>query len=108
MLPFAPGSCAEIRDQEWLIRRVDPSAGDAWLLTCHGISDLLRGQSPVLLTDLKGSIEVLDPAKIRLVPDTSPTDNTTLLYLESWCFARVAIDLWIKAQSTMLMDQSDD
>ena len=44
MLPFAPGSRAVIRDEEWLIRRIDPSTDGGWLLTCDGISDLVRGQ----------------------------------------------------------------
>ena len=83
MLPFAPGSRAEIRDEEWLIRRVDPSADGGWLLTCDGISDLVRGQSALFLTELEDSIEILDPAKTVLVPDTSPTYNATMLYLES-------------------------
>ena len=83
MLPYAPGSRAEIRDEEWLIRRVDPSADGGWLLTCEGISDLVRGQSSLFLTELEDSIEVLDPAKTQLVPDTSPTYNATMLYLES-------------------------
>ena len=83
MLPFAPGSRAEIRDEEWLIRRVDPSADGGWLLTCDGISDLVRGQSALFLTELEDSIEILDPAKTLLVPDTSPTYNATMLYLES-------------------------
>lgn len=83
MLPFAPGTRAEIRDEEWLIRRVDPSADGGWLLTCDGISDLVRGQSALFLTELEDSIEILDPAKTLLVPDTSPTYNATMLYLES-------------------------
>lgn len=83
MLPYAPGSRAEIRDEEWLIRRVDPSADGGWLLTCEGISDLVRGQSSLFLTELEDKIEVLDPAKTQLVPDTSPTYNATMLYLES-------------------------
>ena len=83
MLPYAPGSRAEIRDEEWLIRRVDPSADGGWLLTCEGISDLVRGQSSLFLTELEDGIEVLDPAKTQLVPDTSPTYNATMLYLES-------------------------
>ena len=66
MLPYAPGSRAEIRDEEWLIRRVDPSADGGWLLTCDGISDLVRGQSSLFLTALEDSIEVLDPAKTQL------------------------------------------
>lgn len=83
MLPFAPGSRAVIRDEEWLIRRVDPTTDGGWLLSCDGISELVRGQSALFLTALEGKIEVLDPAQTELVPDTSPTYNATLLYLES-------------------------
>lgn len=83
MLSFAPGSRAVIRDEEWLIRRVDPTTDGGWLLTCDGISELVRGQSALFLTELEGKIEVLDPAQTELVADTSPAYNATLLYLES-------------------------
>lgn len=92
MLPFAPGSRAVIRDEEWLIRRIDPSADGAWLLTCDGISDLVRGQTALFLTALEDTIEVLDPAKTALVPDTSPAYNATILYLESLRRRSVAND----------------
>jgi len=92
MLPFAPGSRAVIRDEEWLIRRIDPSADGGWLLTCDGISDLVRGQPALFLTALEDTIEVLDPAKTELVPDTSPTYNATVLYLESLRRRSVAND----------------
>ncbi len=92
MLPFAPGSRAVIRDEEWLIRRVDPAADGGWLLTCDGISDLVRGQSSLFLTSLEETIEVLDPAKTQLVPDASPTYNATILYLESLRRRSVAND----------------
>lgn len=36
MTQLAPGARALIRDEEWLIRRVDPSADGGWLLTCDG------------------------------------------------------------------------
>ena len=81
-LPFAPGARAVIRDEEWLIRRADPSTDGGWLLTCDGISELVRSQSALFLTHLEDAIEVLDPATTVLVPDTSPTYNATLLYLE--------------------------
>ena len=68
MLPFAPGARAVIRDEEWLIRRVDPSTDGGWLLTCDGISHLVRSQSALFLTELEDDIEVLDPAKTLLVP----------------------------------------
>lgn len=83
MFPFAPGSRAVIRDEEWLIRRVDPTADGGWLLSCDGVSELVRGQSALFLTELEEAIEVLDPAKTELVPDTSPTYNATVLYIES-------------------------
>lgn len=92
MLPFAPGARAVIRDEEWLIRRVDPSTDGGWLLTCDGISDLVRSQSALFLTKLEDTIEVLDPAATELVADTSPTYNATLLYLESQRRRSVAND----------------
>ncbi len=92
MLAFAPGSRAVIRDEEWLIRRVDPSTDGGWLLTCDGISDLVRGQDALFLTKLEDKIEVLDPAATELVPDDSPTYNSTLLYLESMRRRSVAND----------------
>jgi hypothetical protein len=61
MLAFAPGSRAVIRDEEWLIRRVDPSTDGGWLLACDGISDLVRGQDALFLTQLEDQIAVLDP-----------------------------------------------
>ncbi|OYT93527.1 MAG: helicase [Burkholderiales bacterium PBB3] len=90
--PLAPGARAVIRDEEWLIRRVDPSTDGGWLLTCDGISDLVRGQSALFLTALEDKIELLDPATTALVPDDSPTYNSTLLYLESQRRRSVAND----------------
>jgi superfamily II DNA or RNA helicase len=92
MLDFAPGSRAVIRDEEWLIRRVDPSTDGGWLLTCDGISELVRGRDALFLTKLEGQIEVLNPADTQLVPDTSPTYNAALLYLESMRRRSVAND----------------
>ncbi|PVX38199.1 DEAD/DEAH box helicase [Janthinobacterium sp. 78] len=79
----APGSRVVIRDEEWLLRRVDPSNDGGQLLTCDGISDLVRGRSALFLTELEGPIEILDPASTQLVVDTSRTYNASLLYLES-------------------------
>ena len=52
----------------------------------------MRGQSALFLTALEDTIEVLDPAKTELVPDTSPTYNATVLYLESLRRRSVAND----------------
>jgi len=81
MTQLAPGAGARalIRDEEWLIRRVDPSADGGWLLTYDGISELVRWQSALFLTALEDDIEILDPAQTMLVPDDSPKYNATML-----------------------------
>ena len=83
MLPYAPGARVLIRDEEWLVRRVDPSSDGGHLLNCDGVSELVRGRSAQFLTQLEDEIVVLDPAKTELVPDTSSHFNSTFLYLEA-------------------------
>ena len=92
LLPYAPGSRVVIRDEEWFIRRADPSTDGGWLLTCDGVSDLVRGTTALFLSALEDTIEVLDPAKTELVSDASPTFNASLLYLESLRRRNVAND----------------
>lgn len=83
MLPFGPGARVVVRDEEWLVRRVDPSADGGWLLSCDGISELVRGRPALFLTELEDEIQVLDPSATEIVPDDSPTFNASLLYIES-------------------------
>jgi superfamily II DNA or RNA helicase len=83
MLPYAPGARVVIRDEEWLVRRVDPSSDNGDLLICDGVSDLVRGRSSHFLTKLEDEIIVLDPAKTELVNDSSSHFNSTFLYLEA-------------------------
>ena len=90
--PLAPGMRVVIRDEEWLVRRVDPSADGGHLLSCDGISELVRGQEALFLTELEAKIEILDPAQTLLVPDTSDKYSAALLYLESQRRRSVAND----------------
>lgn len=83
MLPYAPGARVVIRDEEWLVRRVDPSSDGGHLLACDGVSELVRGRSSQFLTELEAEIKVLDPALTELVADTSSHFNSTFLYLEA-------------------------
>ncbi len=92
MLSFAPGSRVVIRDEEWLVRRIDPSTDGGWLLTCDGVSELVRGREALFLTNLEDEIEVLDPAATKLVGDNSRTYTATLLYLESMRRRSIAND----------------
>lgn len=87
MSAIAPGARVLIRDEEWLVRRIDPSSDGGSLVTCDGVSELVRGRSALFLTrleeSLSGPIEVLDPAETKLVQDMSPSFNASLLYLEA-------------------------
>ena len=80
---LAPGARVVIRDEEWLVRRIDPSSDGGQLLNCDGVSDLVRGRNALFLTKLEGEPEFLDPAQTKLVPDTSSHFDASFLYLES-------------------------
>jgi hypothetical protein len=79
---IAPGARIVVRDEEWLVRRVDPSNDGGCLLTCDGVFDLVRGRSSLFLTVLEGSIEILDPAETQLVADSSPMFSAAILFIE--------------------------
>ena len=80
---FAPGARVEIRDAEWVIRRVDVSSDKGYQLTCDGISELVRGKEAIFLTQLEAEVKILDPATTKLVQDDSNAFEKSLLYIES-------------------------
>lgn len=83
MLQFAPGSRVVIRDEEWLVRRIDPSTDGGHLLTCDGVSELVKGREGLFLTEMEGDIKVLDPRTTELKPDPSSNFDRSFLYLEA-------------------------
>ena len=81
---FAPGARVEIRDAEWVIRRVDATSTGGKSLAVIGISEIVRGREARFLTEIEGkSLKVLDPAETTLVVDPSPQFRQTRLYIES-------------------------
>lgn len=80
---FAPGMRVVIRDAEWRIRRADNSGDGGYLLTCDGISELVRGKEGLFLTKLEQNIEILDPANTKLVEDDSANYQAAQLYTQS-------------------------
>ena len=83
MLPYAPGSRVVIRDEEWLVRRIDPSSDGGHLLTCDGVSELIKGREGLFLTEMEDGVKVLDPATTELVFDDSSHFDRSFLYLET-------------------------
>lgn len=104
MLPYAPGTRVVIRDEEWLVRRVDPATDGSYLLNCDGVSELVRGRNALFLSQLEEHIAILDPAKTELVADTSSNFNRTLLYLETRLRCTTPNDECIRLGHRSVMD----
>jgi superfamily II DNA or RNA helicase len=82
-VPLAPGARVEIRDAEWILKRVDRASGGGYALTVTGVSELVRDREAVFLTAIEKDVRVLDPAETRLLPDGSAYYRDTRLYLEA-------------------------
>ncbi|NEV64384.1 DEAD/DEAH box helicase [Thiorhodococcus minor] len=89
---LAPGARVTIRDEDWVIRRIDLSDDGGHALTCDGLSELVRGTSAIFLDRLEDDLQVHDPAQTELFQDTSDYFTDSLLYLESQRLRTVAND----------------
>ena len=82
MIDFAPGMRAIIRDEEWMVKKIETNSLGNKALHCIGISPLVKDKEAIFLADLE-QIQNVDPADVKLVADTSPFYKRALLYLES-------------------------
>lgn len=91
MTDYAPGMRAIIRDEEWMIKKIDKNSLGNKTLHCIGISPLVKDKEAIFLTDLE-QIQIVNPAEVKLVPDGSPFYKRTLLFLESQWRQRIPTD----------------
>ena len=82
MIDFAPGMRTIIRDEEWMVKKIETNSLGNKTLYCVGISPLVKDREAIFLMDLE-EIQIVDPAEVKLVADTSPFYKRALLYLES-------------------------
>ncbi len=82
MTEYAPGMRVIIRDEEWMIRKTETNSLGNKSLYCMGVSPLVKDREAIFLTDLE-QIQIVKPAEVRLVADTSSYYKKSLLYLES-------------------------
>jgi hypothetical protein len=82
VVDYAPGMRTIIRDEEWMVKKVEKNSLGNQALYCIGISPLVKDKEVIFLTDLE-TIQIVDPAEVKLIPDTSPHFRRTQLYLES-------------------------
>ena len=79
---LAAGAQVEVRDEEWLVRQVQPTPADGLLVRCIGTSTLVRDTEASFFTKLD-RIVPLRPEDTALVQDDSPNFRTSRLYLEA-------------------------
>ena len=82
MVDYAPGMRTIIRDEEWMVKKIETNSLGNKALHCIGISPLVKNREAIFLTDLE-EIQIVNPAEVNLIPDDSPFYKRTLLYLES-------------------------
>lgn len=82
MVDYAPGMRTIIRDEEWMVKKIETNSLGNKTLHCIGISPLVKDREAIFLTDLE-EIQIVNPAEVNLIPDDSPFYKRTLLYLES-------------------------
>lgn len=85
-LTLAPGSRVAIRDEEWLVRRIDRTSAGAAVLGVVGLSPLVEGKEARFIDSIEndnGGISIIDPRKTEAVTDPSQFYSQTRLVLES-------------------------
>lgn len=79
---LAPGARVVVRDEEWLVRRVDALPHEGYSVHVTGLSELVRNHNAIFLTTLD-AVQEMRPEETRLVVDDSPLFRRSRLYLES-------------------------
>jgi len=79
---YAPGMRVLIRDEEWLIKKVDFNSYGNKVLNVVGISSLVKDKEAIFLDDLE-TITAMKPEDTKLIADQSPFFAQSRLYIES-------------------------
>ena len=82
MPEYAPGMRAIIRDEEWLIKKVELNTLNRPTLHCQGISPMVKDREAHFVAELE-NVAIVDPAQIKLIPDVSPFYRRAQLFIES-------------------------
>ncbi len=79
MIDYAPGMRTIIRDEEWMVKKIEINNLGNKTLHCIGISPLVKDREAIFLSDLE-NIQIVNPADVKLIPDSSPFYKQSLWY----------------------------
>ncbi|MDB2155158.1 DEAD/DEAH box helicase [Clostridium butyricum] len=82
MAHYAPGMRLIIRDEEWLVKRVDKNTFGSETLIVTGLSRLVKDKESIFISQLE-DITTIKPEETKLIPDKSPQFIESRLYMES-------------------------
>lgn len=103
MIDYSPGMRVIIRDEEWMIKKVETNSLDRKTIYCIGISPLVKEKEAIFLTDIE-DIKQVDPAKIKLTIDDSPFFRRSRLFVESKLRQKTPTDSKLHIGSKAAMD----
>lgn len=103
MSDFAPGMRIIVRDEEWMVKKVENNEIGNKVLYCIGISPLVKDKTAIFLSDLE-DIKVVNPAEVKLVADDSPNFRKTQLFLESQWRQQIPTDTDLHIGNKAAMD----
>lgn len=103
MIDYSPGMRVIIRDEEWMIKKVETNSLDKKTIYCIGISKLVKDKEAIFLADIE-DIKQVDPAKLKLVIDDSPFFRKSRLFIESKWRQKIPTDSNLHIGSKAAMD----
>lgn len=106
MAQYAPGMRVIIRDEEWLIRKVDNNSLGGQTLTVTGLSRLVKDKESIFISQLEDIITI-NPEETKLVPDRSAKFINSRLHMESLLRRKAPTDNKLHVGHKAAMDTLD-
>lgn len=100
---YAPGMRVYIRDEEWLVRKVEKNSSKRTTLHCIGISTLVRDRETKFLADLE-NVRRVDPLDTRFIADETSQYMAGGLFLESAWRQKQPMDHYIHMGGRAVMN----
>lgn len=101
---YAPGMRIIVRGEEWMVKKVDTNSLGNQTLHVIGISQLVKDYDSMFLVDIENNIEIVNPAKVTLIPDDSAFFRKSKVYIESQWRGKIPTDNKIHIGDKAAMD----
>lgn len=101
---YAPGMRIIVRGEEWMVKKVETNSLGNQTLHVIGLSPLVKDYDSLFLVDREKDIEIVDPAKVTLVPDDSGFFRKSKVYIESRWRGKIPTDKKIHIGDKAAMD----